>query len=78
MVQSDLKTKSNASQIFYVELQGENMKYLVVEASSAEGLQMKVQQYIFEGWEPQGGLSVATYGTGHWWYYQAMVKREMI
>jgi hypothetical protein len=51
------------------------MQYLVVEASSAEELQAKVQQYIFEGWEPQGGISVATHSVGQWWYYQAVVKR---
>lgn len=52
------------------------MKYLVVEAQSARELQEKVQHYIDSGWEPQGGLSVATYGMGNWWYYQAMVMRE--
>lgn len=54
------------------------MTYLIVEANSAEGLQMKVQQYILEGWELQGGISVATYGANRWWYYQAMIKRELI
>ena len=52
------------------------MKYLVVEASSVAELQANVQQYIGEGWEPLGGLSVATYGAGMWWYYQAMIIRE--
>jgi hypothetical protein len=52
------------------------MKYLIVEATSARGLQEKVQQYIDEGWEPLGGLSVATYGAGAWWYYQAITKPE--
>ncbi len=52
------------------------MKYLVVEASSAGELQGKVQGYIDQGWEPLGGLSVATYGAGTWWYYQAMVQRS--
>lgn len=52
------------------------MKYLIVEATSARGLQEKVQQHIDEGWEPLGGLAVATYGAGAWWYYQALIKRE--
>lgn len=51
------------------------MKYLVVEANSADELQRQVQQYIEQGWEPLGGLSVATYGAGTWWYYQAMILR---
>jgi hypothetical protein len=52
------------------------MKYLIAEANSAHALQEKVQQYIEQGWEPLGGVSVATYGAGTWWYYQALVKRE--
>lgn len=52
------------------------MKYMIVEATSAQILQEKVQQYIDEGWEPLGGLSVATYGAGAWWYYQALIKHE--
>lgn len=50
------------------------MKYLVVEAASADELQSDVQAYIDEGWEPLGGLAVATYGAGTWWYYQAMIR----
>jgi hypothetical protein len=52
------------------------MKYLIAEANSARDLQQKVQEYIDQGWEPIGGLSVATYGVGAWWYYQALIKRE--
>jgi len=52
------------------------MKYLIAEATSVRALQEKVQQYIEQGWEPLGGLSVATYGAGAWWYYQALIKRE--
>jgi hypothetical protein len=55
---------------------GAVMKYLIAEANSARDLQAKVQQYIEQGWEPIGGLSVATYGVGSWWYYQALIKRE--
>ncbi len=51
------------------------MDYLVVEAKSAADLQERVRGLIAEGWEPQGGLSVATYSAGNWWYYQAMVRR---
>jgi Domain of unknown function (DUF1737) len=55
------------------------MKYLVVEADSAEALQAKVQHYIGEGWEPLGGLSVAVSpNSGSWWYYQAMIMRETV
>jgi hypothetical protein len=49
--------------------------YLIVEENSAAGLQEKVQRLINEGWTPQGGLSVATYAAGNWWYYQAMVRQ---
>jgi hypothetical protein len=52
------------------------MRYQIVEASSAQELQQKVQDLINDGWEPLGGLSVATYGAGAWWYYQAMVLRQ--
>jgi hypothetical protein len=51
------------------------MSYHVVEAGSAAELQQKVQELIDAGWEPQGGLSVATYAAGAWWYYQAMIHR---
>ena len=51
----------------------ERMSYLIVEAQSAEELQTKVQEHLDAGWEPLGGLSVATYGAGTWWYYQALI-----
>ena len=54
------------------------MKYLIVEVTSAGELQKQVQQYIDQGWEPTGGVSVATYGMGAWWYYQAMIWRESV
>jgi hypothetical protein len=52
------------------------MKYVVVEAQSADELQHKVQALIDQGWEPQGGVSVATHSAGVWWYFQAMVQRR--
>ena len=52
------------------------MHYVVIEANSAEELQQKVQDAIDERWEPLGGISVATYGAGTWWYYQAMVRHS--
>jgi hypothetical protein len=52
------------------------MKYLIVEATSAQALQQNVQKYLDDGWQPLGGLAVATYGMGQWWYYQALFKRE--
>ncbi len=51
------------------------MRYMVVEEESAEDLQEKVQALIDEGWEPQGGISVATNSALSWYYYQALVKR---
>jgi len=51
------------------------MRYLVVEAQSAEELQQKVQEYITAGWEPLGGLAVSNHGAWNYWYYQAMVMR---
>jgi hypothetical protein len=53
----------------------EFMRYQIVEATTVQELQEKVQHLIWEGWEPQGGVSVATYGAGSWWYYQAMIMR---
>jgi hypothetical protein len=50
------------------------MTYHIVEAQSATQLQEKVQELIDQGWQPKGGISVATYAAGTWWYYQAMVK----
>ena len=50
------------------------MTYHLVEAKSAAQLQDKVQSLIEKGWQPQGGVCVATYAAGAWWYYQAMVK----
>jgi len=38
--------------------------YEVVEAKSAGQLKVKVQTMIDNGWEPLGGISVATYGAG--------------
>jgi len=52
------------------------MRYLVVEAQSADELQQKVQGHITAGWEPLGGIAVATHGALNWWYYQAMVMRS--
>lgn len=52
------------------------MRYVVVEERSAEDLQNKVQAMIDDGWEPLGGLSVATHSAGAWWYFQAMVYHE--
>ena len=52
------------------------MKYHILEGSSTEELQTKVQHYIGEGWEPLGGVSAAvSTHTGGWWYYQAMIMR---
>ena len=50
------------------------MEYRIVETKSAEELQMKVQELIAQGWKPQGGLSVVSYGPTSWWYYQAVIR----
>ena len=54
------------------------MKYQIAEANSVRDLQKKVPEYIEQGWEPLGGVSVATYGALTWWYYQALIKRENV
>lgn len=52
------------------------MKYIVVEADSAAKLQKKVQSRLDMGWELQGGVAVATYAAGAWWYYQALTSHD--
>ena len=51
------------------------MLYVVVEAQGASELQQKVQALLAQGWEPQGGVSVATHSAGAWWYFQAVVRK---
>jgi hypothetical protein len=51
------------------------MEYHLAEANSAEKLTHAVNALIADGWLPSGGVAVATYGAGNWWYYQAMVRR---
>lgn len=50
------------------------MENQVVETPSVADLQTHVQDLINQAWVPQGGISVATYGAGSWWYYQAIAK----
>ena len=50
------------------------MEYCIVETESAKKLQQQVQELIAQGWKPQGGLSVVSYGPTSWWYYQALVR----
>ncbi len=52
------------------------MTYIIIEARSASELQEKVQEHVNAGWEPLGGLAVATYGAGTWYYYQAMISES--
>jgi hypothetical protein len=54
------------------------MKYIILEADNINELIRKVQHWIDEGWEPQGGVSAASNSTLIWWYYQAMVLRTPI
>lgn len=51
------------------------MQYRLVEESSATSLEQTVNALIADGWIPTGGVAVATYGAGTWWYFQAMVRR---
>jgi hypothetical protein len=52
------------------------VKYVILEAASAAALQKEVQARLDKGWELQGGVAVATYAAGAWWYYQALVARD--
>jgi hypothetical protein len=52
------------------------MSYSIIEAQSIEELQSRVQELIEKGWEPAGGIAVATHGIMSWWYYQAMILRH--
>ena len=53
------------------------MEYVILEAGSIEKLARQVNESIRDGWEPQGGISAASNQTMVWWYYQAMVRREI-
>ena len=50
----------------------EQAQYAVLEADSAAKLAELVQRYLDRGWEPLGGVAVATKHPGGWWYFQAM------
>ena len=52
------------------------MTYHVVEADEVQELERLVNVLISEGWLPSGGVSIAAYGQGSWWYYQATVRRN--
>ena len=52
------------------------MKYRVVKENTYWALTMEVNNYIKEGWEPQGGISIERYGEISAYYFQAMIKRE--
>ncbi len=45
------------------------MEYKVVSAWTQKGLEKDVNELIFEGWKPQGGVTY-NYGT----YIQAMIR----
>ncbi len=53
------------------------MEYKIVEMKhDASKLEENVNRLIQEGWTPLGGIAVAySPQTGHWWFYQAMVKQ---
>jgi hypothetical protein len=49
------------------------MQYIILEAKSSAKLAMQVDQWIPEGWIPQGGVTLAI-DQGNYTYCQAMVK----
>lgn len=49
------------------------MEYEIAEASTAYGLKRKVDDLITRGFEPTGGMAIAT--SNNTLYYQAMIKR---
>lgn len=51
------------------------MQYTVVKGDSINELARAVNEEIQRGYEPQGGVAVATNETTYYVYYQAMVKR---
>lgn len=51
------------------------MQYIILEAGNIVELARLVQEYISNGWEPQGGVSAASNQVTVWWYYQAMVLK---
>ena len=62
------------------------MEYTVVEGKDDIGqFQDTVNEYIRDGWQPVGGVSVvyapdtlvddAAYAAG-WWFYQAMIRKS--
>ena len=52
------------------------MKYCVLECNSLSELEDKVNSFIADGWQPQGGISVREdlIYTTTTYYYQAMIK----
>ena len=51
------------------------MQYKVVKEDSISDLESAVNDWIQGGYEPQGGVAVATNETTYYVYYQAMVRR---
>lgn len=49
------------------------MKYTILEASSGRQLSRLVNEFITDGWDIQGGVSV-TVDQGRQTYVQAMIK----
>lgn len=52
------------------------MKYCVIEATSVADLATQVNDMIFDGWRPAGGVNIINSNANPqlWWFYQAMVK----
>lgn len=49
------------------------MEYKIIESAHKSIVEEKVNEHIQNGWEPLGGISVAT--NSHW-YAQAIIKKE--
>lgn len=54
------------------------MLYEVVYAAGPEELTAKVNKMINEGWKPLGGLAIGHYDGGESYFYQAMVKDDIV
>lgn len=48
------------------------MEYKILSDESGSRLQDEINEYLKEGWEPQGGIC---YSTGHF-FYQALIKKS--
>jgi len=50
--------------------------YIVVSKTGPRPLQDAVQEYVREGWQPQGGIAVVADKEGSRFYFQALVRYQ--